>query len=188
MLPPDGLSLISKIRKSLHSMLTCDSFTRGDLTRSPGTGVRPVTWNSSTSGGNSAEVVFTCLINSSETMFTTKSPVRSMLLRVSFGCPSAFRNGQKQTTGGFMLAAVKKLNGARLQMPAGLTVETKAIGRGTIAPTITLYTFGKPAESGSMITLQCISEPDLSLVAGHFEIPHALLSARIIDIPIPSCR
>src|ERR1035438_7518707 len=70
-------------------------------------------------------------------------------------------------------------------MPAGLTVETKAIGRGTIDPTITLYTFGKPAESGSMITLQCISEPDLSLVAGHFEIPHALLSARIIDRPFP---
>ena len=37
-----------------------------------------------------------------------------------------------------MLAAVKKLNGARLQIPSGLTVETNAMGRGTIAPTITL--------------------------------------------------
>src|SRR5580692_11027824 len=109
MLPPDGLLLISKIRKSLHSMLTCDSFTRGALTRSLGTGVSPETRNSSTSGGNSADVSFICPVNSSDTMLTTKPPVHSMFLIVSFGCPAAFRKGQKHTTGGLMLAAVKKL-------------------------------------------------------------------------------
>jgi hypothetical protein len=46
--------------------------------------------------------------------------------------------GAKQTTGGFALHAVKKLNGARFLTPAGLIVETNAIGRGTIAPTISL--------------------------------------------------
>jgi hypothetical protein len=46
--------------------------------------------------------------------------------------------GQKQITGGFALIPVKKLNGARLRMPSALMVETNAIGRGTITPTISL--------------------------------------------------
>jgi hypothetical protein len=46
--------------------------------------------------------------------------------------------GAKHITGGFALAAVKKLKGARFRIPAALNVETNAIGRGTIAPTINL--------------------------------------------------
>jgi hypothetical protein len=39
-----------------------------------------------------------------------------------------------QITGGFALTAVKKLKGARFGIPSRLSVETKAIGRGTTAP------------------------------------------------------
>jgi hypothetical protein len=46
--------------------------------------------------------------------------------------------GEKHTTGGFALIAVKKLNGARLGSPSALSDETNAIGRGTIAPTMSL--------------------------------------------------
>ena len=40
----------------------------------------------------------------------------------------------KPVTGGFELATVKKLNGARLNAPSGLSVETNAMGRGTTDP------------------------------------------------------
>jgi hypothetical protein len=40
----------------------------------------------------------------------------------------------KTSTGGFELATVKKLKGATLKPPSGLSVETKAIGRGTTEP------------------------------------------------------
>ena len=46
--------------------------------------------------------------------------------------------GQKQITGGLALMPVKKLNGARLRTPSAVMVETKAMGRGTITPTISL--------------------------------------------------
>jgi hypothetical protein len=53
---------------------------------------------------------------------------------VSFIMPREFRIGAKQITGGFALTTVKKLNGARLQIPSLLTVDTNAIGRGTTIP------------------------------------------------------
>jgi len=46
--------------------------------------------------------------------------------------------GEKQITGGLALIPVKKLKGARFLVPSGLSVETKAIGRGTIMPVISL--------------------------------------------------
>jgi hypothetical protein len=46
--------------------------------------------------------------------------------------------GAKQITGGSALAAVKKLNGARFKIPSAPMVETKAMGRGTMAATISL--------------------------------------------------
>ena len=62
-----------------------------------------------------------------------------MLISVSFRDPSApLIIGEKQTTGGFALTAVKKLKGARLRTPSGLRDETKAIGRGTINPVMSL--------------------------------------------------
>ena len=51
---------------------------------------------------------------------------------------AAANHRREHTTGGFALAAVKKLNGARLRTPERLIVDTNAIGRGTIAPTINL--------------------------------------------------
>jgi hypothetical protein len=62
--------------------------------------------------------------------------------------------GAKHTTGGLALTAVKKLKGARLRTPAELTVDTNAIGRGTIAPIISLYTFAGPASEGMIVMEQ----------------------------------
>ena len=44
--------------------------------------------------------------------------------------------GEKQSAGGLALMAVKKLKGARFRMPSRESVETKAMGRGTITPVI----------------------------------------------------
>ena len=49
--------------------------------------------------------------------------------------------GQKSIVGGLALTPVKKLKGARLRIPSGLMLETNAMGRGTITPIISLYTF-----------------------------------------------
>src|SRR5262245_2250970 len=120
-------------------MLMRDSLTRDGLTSVLGTGVSPDCWNSSTSGGNSVEQTFIGLAKSSDTMLTTNSRVATMLFKVSFLFPSLPRIiGEKQTTGGLALTPVKKLNGARFRMPSGLMLETKAIGRGTMAPIMSL--------------------------------------------------
>src|ERR1700730_4778261 len=97
---------------SLHSMLTRLSRTLGGRTRSLGTGVRPETVNSSTSGEYSPEHKFICWAISSLTMFTTNSCVARTLARVSFGGLRCV--GEKHTTGGSPQIALKKLNGATL--------------------------------------------------------------------------
>ena len=139
MLPPSGSALTSTISSSLDSMLTRDSLTRGGFTRSLGTGVSPDFSNSSTSGGNSAEQMFIRSAISSDTTFTTNSPVASMLRIVSFLAPSLSRTmGQNSIVGGLALTPVKKLKGARLRIPSTFTVETNAMGRGTMTPIISL--------------------------------------------------
>ena len=59
--------------------------------------------------------------------------------------------GQKQITGGLALTPVKKLKGARFGIPSGLSVETNAMGRGTMAPISSLYVSSQPASFGSTI-------------------------------------
>src|ERR1700719_845607 len=133
-------------------MCTCDSFTVGGSTTSAGLGVRPPASKSSTSGGNSADVIFICCANSSDTVFTTNSRVTVMLCSVSFrGRGPRRRIGQKQITGGLALTPVKKLKGARFGIPSGLKVDTNAMGRGTIAPISSLYVSSQPASFGSTI-------------------------------------
>src|SRR5258708_31215242 len=122
-------------------MLIRDSLTRGGVTTSLGIGVNPDASNSSTSGGNSVEQMLTSWMKSSETTLTTNSRVSSTLRSVSFQPPSLpLIIGEKQTTGGLALPAVKKLNSASLRMPSGLRGDTKAIGRATIAPIVSRYT------------------------------------------------
>jgi hypothetical protein len=63
---------------------------------------------------------------------------------VSFGStvpPEALgrSDGQKSTVGGFEPTPQKKLKGARFATPSRLTVETSAMGRGTIMPVSSLY-------------------------------------------------
>src|SRR5580692_2199684 len=117
-------------------MLTCDSFTRGGRTRSLATGVSPATANSSTPYGYSPEVTFIFSANSSLTMFTTNSFVARTFVSVSF--EGSRYDAVKHSTGGFALATVKKLNGARFATPSGEMVDTNAIGRGTTTPTSSL--------------------------------------------------
>ena len=72
-------------------------------------------------------------------MLTTNSRAVVMLRSVSLrGSGLARRPTVKTSTGGFELATVKKLKGATFERPSGLTVETNAIGRGTIDPIISL--------------------------------------------------
>src|SRR5690242_5279848 len=152
MLPPRNFALTCTIWCSLHSMLKRDSFTRGGFTSSLGAAVSPETTNSSTSGGYSPEQRFIFSAKSSLTMFTTNSRVASILTSVSFLGRSPPRiMGQKQITGGFALITVKKLNGARLRTPSGLSVDTNAIGRGRTAPESSRYTSNGSLPAGSMI-------------------------------------
>ncbi|MNT72120.1 hypothetical protein D3C72_2106900 [compost metagenome] len=75
----------------------------------------------------------------SSTTLTTNSPEASRLTRVSFFSASGPRRmGQKAIVSGFDATTVKKLKGARLSTPSGLRVETKAIGRGSTVPMISL--------------------------------------------------
>ena len=68
-------------------------------------------------------------------MFTTNSRAVVMLRSVSLRGSGFARSATVKTrTGGLELATVKKLNGATLNAPSGLTVETNAIGRGTTEP------------------------------------------------------
>src|SRR5215471_21512448 len=130
-------------------MLMRDSFTRGGLTTRLGTGVSFACWNSSTSGAKSAEHTFIASAMSSPTMLTTNSRVARTFVMVSFA--GSRQTGQKPTTGGSAQNALKKLNGARLSTPAGDTVETNAIGRGTTAPISTRYMVAAGSVVGSMI-------------------------------------
>ncbi len=125
---PTGITWASR-----HSRLIGASTTRGDRTRTPGAAVRPVSANSSTSGGQSAEVWFICSARSSSTTFTTKSPVCSALRTVSLRF-RARGPDENATVGGSPQTPMKKLKGARLLTPSAPTVETHAIGRGTTQP------------------------------------------------------
>ena len=81
-------------------------------------------------------MTFILAANSSLTMFTTNSLVARMFTSVSLR--GSRKDAVKHNTGGFALATVKKLNGARFGTPSGEIVETNAIGRGTTAPTSSL--------------------------------------------------
>ena len=71
-------------RVTRHSKATGLSPTRGALTRSEATGVRPASWNSSTSGGTAAQVAFIASASGRVTRFHTNSPVARALRRLSF--------------------------------------------------------------------------------------------------------
>lgn len=61
------------LKLALHSMLTADSFTLGGVTTVDGTGVRPLTAISSTSGGKFPQVWFAASTNHSLMIDTTNS-------------------------------------------------------------------------------------------------------------------
>src|SRR5688572_793990 len=87
--------------------------------------------NSSTSGGTLALEATTCSRCSQVAMFTTNSPVCSMLETVSFS-PCAVRPQLAYITKvGFVATRLKKLYGARLTTPAALMLLIHPIGRGT---------------------------------------------------------
>jgi hypothetical protein len=71
-------------------------------------------------------------------MLTTNSPVRSMLIAVSFCRPSGLRLDANMHSGGSSQNTLKKENGAALTTPVGPTVVTQAIGRGSTNPASSL--------------------------------------------------
>ena len=71
-------------------------------------------------------------------MLTTNSPVRRILITVSFTRPSGRRLAANMQSGGSSQNTLKKLNGAALTTPAGPVVVTHAIGRGSTNDVSTL--------------------------------------------------
>src|SRR6185503_7470196 len=114
-------------------MLMGASATRGGLILTLGPVVKPVSANSSTSGGYSPEVRFICSASASSTMLTTKSCVYSIFCTVSF-FPPARRPEENARVGGSLQTAMKKLNGATFAIASSLILDTQAIGRGTTQP------------------------------------------------------
>ncbi|MDT4871127.1 hypothetical protein FQZ97_1062410 [compost metagenome] len=86
--------------------------------------------NSLTPWGNWAALAFIASAWAKDTNWITSSPVACTLRRVSLGLPSPCRLTLTSSVGGASLITWKKLNGARLLVPAGETLETQAIGRG----------------------------------------------------------
>ena len=119
-------------------MFTGDSDTLGTDTNSEASAVSPANSNSFTSDGCSPAVVFMASAMSSTTTLTTNSPVASTFARASFDFHSACRATPMTTVGGVYDTALKNEKGARFATPSPETVETRAIGRGTITPVRTL--------------------------------------------------
>jgi len=89
-------------------------------------------------GRKSAEQIFIFSANSSETTFTTNSLTASICAACLYARRPSRESWTEADDRRVGADAGKKLNGARLRMPSGLMVETKAMGRGTITPTISL--------------------------------------------------
>jgi hypothetical protein len=70
----------------------------------------------------------------STTVFITKSPVSSILDRVSFSLSLVCRFIDTTTVGGTEQTALKNENGAKFRTPELEMLETNAIGRGTTTP------------------------------------------------------
>src|SRR3990172_797758 len=137
--PPPGSLLISMISLTLHSKWIGLSITRGGLTASDGTRLKPANSNSLNSDGASMDEAFIARSVSSVTMFTTNSFVVRTLFNVSLVIPSVLRmRGQNRSVGGLEQTALKNENGARFARPLRSRVEIQPIGLGTIEPVIIL--------------------------------------------------
>ncbi|MCE2923853.1 MAG: hypothetical protein LW822_00070 [Phycisphaeraceae bacterium] len=122
-----------------HSKATGEIATRGGLTTTLGAGLSEARSNSDSSGGRGAEQADICLPSACGTTLTTNCPVPPSAVglafrRVSFSRPSSCRAGQNSRVIGLLPTPAKKEKGARLVWPAGEIVETKAMGRGRMAP------------------------------------------------------
>jgi hypothetical protein len=104
-----------------------DSSTRCARTVRLASRVRPARSNSLTSGAKFVPVALICSNRLAGLKFTTKSCVVSMLRSVSFAPTEV-----NMMIGGVTDATVKKECGARLSTPSAETLETQAIGRGTM--------------------------------------------------------
>src|SRR5215831_5762605 len=124
----------STVFRYLHSSATGDRATRGGRTCREAVISSPACSGSLTSGPNSAELAFTSSRRSNVAMLATNSPVCS-----AFRCESFRVALEKMTTGGWLDTRLKKLYGARLTTPAGLSVEIQPIGRGTTSAVYGLW-------------------------------------------------
>src|SRR5215831_18227955 len=80
-----------------------------------------------------------------------------MFRSVSLGAPSR-RPIEIPTSGGWLVMALKYEKGATLKAPPSPTVETNAIGRGTMTPIMKRYIAAEEICWGSMITSRSLSE------------------------------
>src|SRR3954470_17813258 len=123
------------ICRTLHSIATGDSTSRGGFTLTDGVVCSPTYSTSLWPRGSSADDWLTWTASEAVAVWITNSPVASTLSKVSFLDPSRRLVGEKTTTGGLAPKALKKLNGARLRRPAGSRLVTQAIGRGVTTST-----------------------------------------------------
>src|SRR5262249_18641011 len=110
-----------------HSNATGDPATRGGFTRKLASCSTPTASNSLIPCGKFVAVALTCSNSPSGARFTTNSPVSS-----TFRSESLRPTEVNCTTGGATAATVKNECGARFAAPSWPTVDTQAIGRGTI--------------------------------------------------------
>ena len=90
-------------------------------------------------GSKSVEHITIFSAKDSETIFTTNSLVSLIFLKVSFSLPSQPRlAGQNIIVGGLEHTPLKYEKGAKLNILLFETVETNAMGLGTIEPIISL--------------------------------------------------
>ena len=121
-----------------HSKAAGASPIQGVGTRAPARTVRPASRNSSTPGSKGTAQTFIASSIAAQTMLTVKARVSRTLRPVSFCAPLGRYSTPSATSAGSAERQLKKLNGAALARPCASIVVTSAMGRGTMAPIISL--------------------------------------------------
>src|ERR1700761_4057892 len=128
----------SRVTWRRHSNAAGACLIQGEATTAPGIAVRPAAANSSLSAANGTAQTCIASAIACDTMLTVNTSVSRTLSAVSLNDMSGWFSTPIARIGGSADRQLKKLNGAALMRPAGSTVVTSAIGRGTTVPIINL--------------------------------------------------
>src|SRR5258708_18215624 len=121
-----------------HSKAAGACLIQGEATNVPGIAVNPAACNSSCTEPNGTAQTCIGSAIACDTRLTVNTSVRRILSAVSLNDMSGWFSTPSARIGGSADKQLKKLNGAALIRPSGLTVVTSAVGRGTTGPIITL--------------------------------------------------